>query len=194
MTIPSSATKLGKQAFVYCTNLTEVILLDGERLLNQIFLDRGLSSEEGALNRQRLNEMIGSNNVNAFAFSGCPLTAIKISVSGSLSERMARLPQECRLSIERRIDGLRRLELTQDGNVLACFPVVSRASDAEAGNDGAVGVQDTDNQTAESLHQVLRLISFHELKESSILIELAMWKSRLDEDRARADCRMHFSA
>ena len=51
-------------------------------------------------------------------------------------------------------------------------------------------VEDTNNQTAESLHQVLRLISFHELKESSILIELAMWKSRLDEGRARTDCRV----
>ena len=50
----------------------------------------------------------------------------------------------------------------------------------------------TDNQTAESLHRVLRLISFHELKESSILIELAMWKSRIEEDRSRSrtDCRI----
>ena len=51
-------------------------------------------------------------------------------------------------------------------------------------------VEDTNNETAESLHQVLRLISFHELKESSILIELAMWKSRIEEDRASSDCRI----
>ncbi|EJK63106.1 hypothetical protein THAOC_16257 [Thalassiosira oceanica] len=44
--------------------------------------------------------------------------------------------------------------------------------------------------TAESLHQVLRLISYRELKESSILIELAVWKSKLVADRARADCRI----
>ena len=171
-----------------------MILLGGDNLLNQRFLDRGIFIEEGALNQQRLNDMIGSNSVNAFAFSDCPLTAIKISVTGPLAERMSRLPQECRLSVEGRIGGMRRIELTQDGSVLACFPVVSRVSDAEAGNDGAVDVQDTNNWAAESLHEVLRLISYHELKESSILIELAMWKSRLDEDRARADCRMHFSA
>ena len=53
-----------------------------------------------------------------------------------------------------------------------------------------VDVEDTNNQTAESLHEVLRLISFHELKESSILIELAMWKSRLELNLARADCRI----
>ncbi|EJK44409.1 hypothetical protein THAOC_37051, partial [Thalassiosira oceanica] len=51
-------------------------------------------------------------------------------------------------------------------------------------------VEDTNDETAGSLHLALRLISFHELKESSIVIELAMWKSSMVEDRARADCRI----
>ena len=192
VTMPSSATKLGIGAFTRCANLTEVILLGGDILLNQGFLDRGISSEEGVLNHQRLSEMFG-NSMHSFAFFECPLTTIKISVPGTLTERMGRLPQECRLSVERRIRDLHHLELTEEGNVLACFPVVSRATDAEVvdvENVRAVDVQDTNNQTAESLHQVLRLVSFHEFKESSILIELAMWKSRLNEDRARADCRV----
>ena len=87
--------------------------------------------------------------------------------------------------------------MTQDGNVLACFPIVRRPPDSETDSDdeadeyehGSVGVEDTNNQTAGSLHQLLRWIYFYELKESSIQIELAMWKSRFDEDRARADCR-----
>ncbi|EJK45058.1 hypothetical protein THAOC_36350 [Thalassiosira oceanica] len=116
------------------------------------------------------------------AFLHCPLDAIKISVLGLGTERMARLPQECRLSIEGRIRGLRRLELAQNDTILACFPVVMRTYDKV--------VQDTDNQTAESLHQVIRLISFHELKESSILIELAMWKLTLNDDQAHADHRI----
>ena len=119
------------------------------------------------------------------AFLFCPLTTVKISIPRALSARMARLPRYCRLSIEGRIRDLRRLEMMQDGTILACFPAaVIRWS------LGGIDVQDTDNQTAESLHQVLRLISFHELKESSILIELAMWKSRFVGDRARADCRI----
>ncbi|EJK65660.1 hypothetical protein THAOC_13457 [Thalassiosira oceanica] len=195
--IPSSVTGVGQYAFSRCANLTEVIFLGGERLLNRGFLGRGLFSEEGALNQKNVNKMIG-------AFLDCPpLTAMKISISGALSVRLERLPQECRLSIDGRIRDLGRLELAQDGNVLACFPVVSVASDVDdtSGTDDEhaetvgvqdtiVGVRDTNNQTAESLHMVLRLISFHELKESSILIELAMWKSRFDEDRARADCRI----
>ncbi|EJK61666.1 hypothetical protein THAOC_17804 [Thalassiosira oceanica] len=53
-----------------------------------------------------------------------------------------------------------------------------------------VDIQDTSNETARSVYDVLQLITFHELKESSILIELAMWKSRIDGDEARADCRV----
>ena len=40
------------------------------------------------------------------------------------------------------------------------------------------------------MYQVLQTIAFHELKEYSILIELAMWKSGIDGERARADCRV----
>ena len=196
VTVPSSVAKLEQLAFWSCANLTEMILLGGEKLLNQGFFDRGLSSEDGVLNQLRIDEMISPNRGYTYAFCDCPLTTIKISVPRALSERMARLPQECRLSIEGRIRDMRRLELTQDDKVLACFPVVSwtagadDASDTDDEHHGAVDVEDTNNQTAESLHQVLRMISFHELKESSILIELAMWKSRFDEDGARADCRI----
>jgi len=180
-TVPSSVTKLWFYGFGFCTNLTEVIFLGGKRLLNQGFLERGLFSGQGVLNRQTLQEMVAINGYNAFR--DCPLATIKISIPRALSERMTRLPQECRLSIEGRIRDLRRLELTQDDNILACFPFIRDSS-------GGMNVEDTDDQTAQSLHQILQLISFHELKESSILIELAMWKSRLDERRARADCRI----
>ncbi|EJK53404.1 hypothetical protein THAOC_27169, partial [Thalassiosira oceanica] len=59
---------------------------------------------------------------------------------------------------------LHRLELAQDGNVFACFPVTISPS-------GDMDVEDT-IQTAASLQCMC---------ESSILTELAMWKSRLDE-------------
>lgn len=184
VSIPSRINLLQNYSFGNCRNLTEVILLGGGRLLNEGFFDRGLSGEEGALNQERLHRLIRLN-----VFRDCPLTTIKISTSSALSERMVRLPQECRLSIEGRIRDMRHLELTQFGTVLACFPFVGRAYE-EIENDDAVLVQDANNQTAESLHQVLRLISFHELKESSILVELAFWKARLGEGRARTDCRL----
>ena len=67
VTVPSSVTKLGQYAFSRCANLTEVILMGGEMLLNQRFLDRGLFSREGALDKERLNETIGLR-----AFASCP--------------------------------------------------------------------------------------------------------------------------
>ena len=88
--------------------------------------------------------------------------------------------------------------MMQDGNVVACFPLVSRESNDEADDDsgtedGAMfDIQDTNNETARSVYQLLQLIAFHELKESSILIELAMWKSRIKGEtfESRTNCRV----
>ncbi|EJK49052.1 hypothetical protein THAOC_32107 [Thalassiosira oceanica] len=160
VTVPSSVTRLGSFAFIGCINLTEFILLGGERLLNQESLDRGLLGVERALNKKKLSEMIGNGNslsddcpLRTDAFHRCPLTTLKISIPRALSERMERLPRECRLSIEQRVHDLRRVELTQDGNILACFPLPRRSSVLDT-------VEDTNDETAESLHQVLQLILF----------------------------------
>ena len=100
------------------------------------------------------------------------------TTSWALCERMERLPPKCRVSVVERIRGLHRLELTQDGSVFACFPF-----------EDWFGIQDTNNKTARSVYKVLQLIAFHELEESCILIDLAMWKSRIDANQARTDCR-----
>ncbi|EJK70044.1 hypothetical protein THAOC_08636 [Thalassiosira oceanica] len=97
-----------------------------------------------------------------------------ITIKIEFSQCMARLPEECRRSVEGEIPDMHRLELTQDGNIFASYPVVRRSS-------GDMDVQDTNNRTAASLHRLLRLMKFHELKESSILAELAVWKSRIDQ-------------
>ena len=197
MTIPLTVTELDGLSFYNCSNLSEVIFLDGKRLLKQDFFNCGFRREEqGLIDQEAVDEMIFSleNGDRLFAFHGCPLTTVKISIGWASSERMARLPRECRLTVEERIHSLRHLELQQDGNVLACFPVVGGAgaeddSEDEA-EDDTVEIRDTNHETARSLYQVLQLIAFHELKESSIVIELAMWKSRIDSDRAHADCRV----
>jgi len=193
VTIPSTVTKLGRWAFDHCSYLSDVIFLGGQRLLNEEFLARRLSDEEGILRQ----EVVGILTDDGSAFRGCPLTRVKISISWAVSERIARLPFERRLSVEERIRNLLRLELVPDGNVVAHFPLVRRYAAAEAEDDSdseaeemAVDIQDTNNATARSVYQLLKLIAFHELKESSILIELAMWKSMVDGDRSHADCRV----
>ena len=112
---------------------------------------------------------------------------------------MASLPRACRLSVEERIHNSSRLELQQDGDILARFPVVrmtpvgeSEDDSGDEAEDVTFEVRDTNNETTRSLHQVLQLIAFHELKESSILIELAMWKSIIEGESSipRADCRV----
>ena len=146
-----------------------------------------------------VNRFEYDGDVREFAFCDCPLTTVKISISWAVPERMARLPRQCALSVEERIHNLRLLELQQDGNVLACFPVVRRArgdqsevASEDETEDVTFEVRDTNHETARSLYQLLQLIAFHELKESSIVIELAMWKARIGELTSvrRADCRV----
>ena len=204
LTIPSSVTKLFTGAFYGCSNLSEVRLLGGERLLNQEFFDYAFWREEqGILNQEAIDEMLFSFNEFDedvyFVFRDCPLPTIKISISWAVSERMARLPRECRLTVEERIHNLNLLELQQDDNVLACFPVVRMTPNEESEDDSedeveddTFEVRDTNRETARSLYGILQMIAFYELKESSVVIELAMWKSRIDgePEESRADCRV----
>ncbi|EJK74414.1 hypothetical protein THAOC_03907, partial [Thalassiosira oceanica] len=182
VTIPSSVTTLGKGAFLRCMNLSEVIFLSGKTLLDQEFFSRGIFSEDqGILNQGAIKEMLFDDDTS-FVFNGCPLINVKISIGWALSERMARLPKECMRSVEERIHNLHHLELLQDGDVLACFPVVRTAN----AHDGAYQVQDTNLETSRSLYRELQFIAFYELKETSILIELAFWKSIIDKGGDRA--------
>ena len=131
VTIPSTVTRLGTDSFDGCSNLSDMILLGGEWLLDQEFISRGVFSEEqGILNHEMLSILIDGST-----FRHCPLARVKISISWAVSERMARLPPEGRVSVKTRILNLPRLELRQDGNVLACFPLVSRESDDDAEED-----------------------------------------------------------
>jgi len=200
VTIPSTVTELGSCAFYECSNLSHAILLNGKRLLNQEYVDCDFRQrgEQGLLDQEALDEMLFDEDGD-FAFLSCPLTTVKISISWAVSERMARLPRECMLSVEEKIRNLHFLELLQDVDVLACFPVIRMAPGDEAEDDSedesendTFKVRDPNNETARIMYQVLQLIAFHELKESSIVIELAMWKSRIDGTTTvrREDCRV----
>ncbi|EJK73494.1 hypothetical protein THAOC_04880 [Thalassiosira oceanica] len=168
VTIPASVVELDEGAFSSCMNLSEVIFLGGERLLKREVLDRGLFiEEEGVLNRGALNELIFEDNCS-YAFYQSPLRTVKISASWALSERMAGLPRECWPSFETAIRAMNGLELTRDGTVLACFPV----SGSELEGAGNAILENL--ETTRSLHRVW--IALRDLKESSILIDLAMSK------------------
>ena len=135
VTIPSTVTELGGGPFEDCCNLSEAIFLNGKRLLNQEFFSRGFQrDDQGLLNQGAVDEMLFVDHYGdrMFAFADCPLTTVKISIGLAVTERMARLPRDCMMSIEKRIRNLSRLEVQQDGNVLACFPVVRRPLGDEA--------------------------------------------------------------
>ena len=186
VTLPSTLTKLGALSFEGCISLSQVIFLGDERLLNQEFLTPAIYRQDlELLNKEALDEILFDDDLDDldFPFHDCPsLTDVKISISSALSERLARLSPECRVSVEGQIRNLPRLERMPDGNTVACFPLVTKKSD----NGVQYEVEDTNLETMRSLYQMLQLIAFHELKESSILIELAMWKSKIDANIGEA--------
>ena len=194
VTLPSTVRRVGELAFYYCSNLAEVIFLGGEHFLNHDFLVRRLSDGEGILKQDMIDVL--TSDGRAFSFS--PLNGVKLSIAWAVSERIACLPLEHRLSIEDRIRKLPRLGIVSDKNVMAYFPLVRRDPDADDDSDSEeeeeeeewLDIKDANNETAGSVYLALQLIAFYELKESSILIELAMWKSRIVGDRSRADCRV----
>ena len=203
VTIPSPVTELGWRSFMNCENLSEVIFADGKRLLNQDFFNCGFRrGDQGLLNEKAINEMLfeepHDGRHGGFAFGGCRLSFVKISISWEVYERLNRLRRECLMSVFQKIQNSRHLELRQDGYIIAIlarFPVVDSADadDSEdEDEDDIFEVRDDNLETARSMYQVVQLIAFHELKEASIAIELAMWKSRLDGVTSipRSDCRV----
>ena len=105
------------------------------------------------------------------------MTRVKIPISWAVTERITGLTPKSRLSVEERIGSLPRLELMQDGNVLACFPLVGRESSEDGVEDGSDSededipqedklsdIQDTNNETARSVYQLLQLIAFRSSK------------------------------
>ena len=149
-----------------------MIFLGGDRLLEQEFFTRGLFSEERGLLKTLDPELLCT------CFSNSSVTRVKIPISWAVTERITRLTPEGRLSVEERISNLPRLELMQDGNVLACFPLVSRESGDGAEDDSdsededmptpqedkLSDIQDTNNETARSVYQLLQLIAFRSSK------------------------------
>ena len=55
--IPSTVTGLGALTFCECSNLSEVIFLDGKRLLRQEFFSSGIFSEGRGLINQEAHSM-----------------------------------------------------------------------------------------------------------------------------------------
>ncbi|EJK72941.1 hypothetical protein THAOC_05476, partial [Thalassiosira oceanica] len=183
VTIPSSVTELDEGAFIDCSNLVEV------HFLNEGLQIIGIGAFSGCTALRSVNVPSTVTDLGWCAFANC----------GNLSEVIL-LDSKRPLRQEFFDCGFRREEhgllnkehLKRYGDVFACFPVVMSTPYDELQDDD-FECRDTNNETARSLYQVLQLIAFHELKESSIVIELAMWKSRIDGEtgvETRADCRV----
>ena len=184
VTIPSTVCRMDLDAFEGCINLTEVVFLGGRFCYGIKFLQLINSGDKVLLDQESFNEILEPRIHRVFRHC-TQLTDVKVSISWAVAERILRLSPECRQSIEEKICDLPRIDRQCD-HILAVFTVAIR--------DGAVShLLDTGNVAARSLFQIFRLIAFHELREASIVIDLAMWRARIEDAKSelsREDCRI----
>ncbi|EJK67177.1 hypothetical protein THAOC_11823 [Thalassiosira oceanica] len=187
VTIPSSVTKLGNGAFYLCSNLAAVQFSEGLEIIGE-----DAFNECTALRSVTVPSSVAELGYGAFG--DCNNLTEVILLGGERLLNQGFLYRGL-LDGERALNKRELNELIGNDAFPRCPLTTLKISVPRAlcnrmeQPSGWNSVEDTNDETAESLHQVLKLISFHELEESSILIELTMWKSRLVEERARADCR-----
>ena len=196
ITFPSTVTEIGQGAFQSCCNLREVMLnKDLHNIEEFAFYDcKSLSNitipstvtEIGyaAFNR--------CSNLREVIFHGVPREIAKNAFYGCSSlERFAFPTISSRLNTLIRTGHWEEIE----NEVNEVRGVVERSGSEFFVSSEAMGEGRNWSAVRESLGKIGRLISCYELKEATSMLELALWKFKLDQvDKAnpipRKKCRM----
>ena len=157
--------------FFYCQRLKNVLLSDGLKKKNE-------DGSEYWSTLKHIRRRFCEKMSKAFA-RGCPvLESFKFPY---ISARLERMVYTGHADIESKIDEVRGLVEWKSNELL-----VSVESMTEKTNW---------NSLEESLNKIVDLLVFHEVKESTTLFELALWKSKIDQTEKgtnpvdRAACR-----
>ncbi|KAL7538930.1 hypothetical protein ACHAXR_008899, partial [Thalassiosira sp. AJA248-18] len=178
--LPSTVSEVGNLAFWDCSNLRDLVLNEGLRKIGWgTFSDcRSLESirlpstvtevGNGAFRHCRnlthvvLNE--GIQTIEGRTFEGCTsLENIKFSC---ISKRLEALRQNDQTAIENKINETPGVDW-REGEILISLEAVTEGENWEA---------------RESLHWIVGLIAFYELKEATTIFELALWKANIGKD------------
>ena len=198
ITLPSTVTEICNCAFHSCSILREVVLNEGLQKIGRFAFHscKSLSSitlpstvteiENGAfydcinLRKSVWHGVPREIGQNAF----CNCASLGRFTFPTISTRLDNLIQVGHWSeIENEVDEVRGAVERSDGELF----VLSTQSLREGGNNW--------NTAREDLDKISRLISCYELKEGTSILELALWKFKLDQvDKAnpipRKKCRM----
>ena len=173
ITIPSTVTEIGEGAFDRCNNLREVMFNGVPRKIGQYAFST-------------------CRNLREVIFHGVPREIAKNAFYGCSSlERFAFPTISSRLNTLIRTGHWEEIE----NEVNEVRGVVERSGSEFFVSSEAMGEGRNWSAVRESLGKIGRLISCYELKEATSMLELALWKFKLDQvDKAnpipRKKCRM----
>ena len=202
ITLPSTVIEIGSAAFYNCSNLRDVILNDGLQKigLNAFYRCTSLPSitfpstitEIGCSAFDHCNNlrevMFHEGFIGFGAFDNC--ASLERFTFPAISTRLDTLIRTAHWEeIENEVDEVRGAVETRG--------VIERSDDelfvlvTQSLREGGRNW----NPVKQSLDKIVRLISYYELKEATSMLELALWKFKLDQvDKAnpipRKKCRM----
>ena len=189
ITLPSTVTELEQFAFCMCINLKEVVLNEGllkipphtfnscsslERIaIPSTVVEIGSGAFQGCDN---LREVLLHENIekmekfgfNVNAFGGC--RSLERFDFPSLSARLDSIIRAGQIDIIVKIDGISSVE--RDDSEL----FVTATAMGGGRNMGSEW-----NTVKESLDEIVKLITYYEVKEATTLFELALWKAKIDQ-------------
>jgi len=199
--LPSTIVEIGVKAFFGCSHLKMILLNDGlKRIWSDAFgectslkcinlpftitkIDPSAFSGNNSLIEVLINENIqdlGANSFNVKILPCAELQPLASSCRNLQRFKFASLSARLETIIQRGYWS--EIEDKIDANLLD--GVIERSGDGELFISRAVIRQGNANTWAsvyQSLNQIARLISYYEMKEATSLVELALWKSKINQ-------------
>jgi len=187
---PSTITEIGDYAFQHCSSLKKVVLNEGFQTIGNsvfnlcsslesvVFPSTTIKIGDYAFNNCRnLRQVVlseGINKIGRFAFDEYGWSALEIFKFPTISARLDTIIQAGKyVDVENKIDIIRGdLVDRRDGELFVY---------ASSPGGEIISVGDNWKVVKEPFDQIDRLITYYELKEATTFLELAMWKSKIDQ-------------
>ena len=196
ITLPSTVVEIGEQAFNNCNNLSEVVLHEGlQKIGNASFHScTSLSSIKlpSTVTEIDYGAFYDCNNLREVIFHGVPRKVGQQAFDNCTSMGRFTFP-----TISTRLDNLIQTGHWEEieNDVDEVRGVVERSGGKLFVSTQAMGLGNNWSTVRRIIDNIVRLISYYELKEGTSMLELALWKFKLDQvDKAnpipRKKCRM----
>ena len=206
ITLPSTLTAVAMAVFCGCSNLREVVLNEGIQKI-------GCYAFEGCTSLETITFPSTVTEIKERAFTECSslreiillneqIQKIGHEAFGTAPERGASIRGiPCRFpNISTRLENITRAGQTEVISKIdvICGPAERRGRVERRNNELFVTLHTLlyywEDTTKQTMCQIVKLIAYYELKEAATLFELAMWKTKMEQEGDhpinRAACRI----